>query len=63
MLRIQTDASDLFLVELWVVSEANSFWCFVGEIRLADFSFPSGSSQQIPALVLRVVNAKGSYLE
>jgi hypothetical protein len=36
------------------------FYCLVGEVRSASRSFPSGSSQKIPALVLRILDAKRS---
>ena len=47
----------------FLLAESFLFCCLVGEVRLADCSFPSGSSQKIPALVLRVVDAKRSYPE
>jgi hypothetical protein len=49
-------------VAIWTFSpESFSFFgCFVGEIRLANRSIPSGRSQKIPALVLRVVTPRGA---
>ena len=46
----------------WVRSpESFSFFCyFAREARLADRSLPSGSSQKIPALLLRVLTPRGA---